>query len=554
MDTDDDLFDFVIVGAGVAGCVLASRISHRRPDLRVLLIEAGVQKDERTSGAMAFAGGFDSDLEWNYRSVPQERAFGGDTVCLTSGKIIGGGSGVNYQVFTRGPAIDYDEWADLVHDERWSWNGMLAYFKKAEMWYPSVEMKEKGLVTADSHGDSGPIKVSHATNSGKPRNYPLRKKIREFHELLGRKRVDDINNGQQLGYSEAFNSTYEGLRSFASSYPLGSNVTLWTESVVERLIMKGKTAEGVIVIRNGTRVRVRARREVILSAGAQGSPKILLLSGIGPTTELDRYNITPVADLPVGKGYTDHPNIFTYWTIDDPNVTMGDGEMETPQVHWLAGLPYDWISFAPADEKAHKMAEQTLNPTVFDRYAADGKMQVENFVLYACVDTSTRKNPLQGWPGKRVLSLMHILVDPVSRGTLTLSSADPDDAPVLDPKLLASPVDRLALYENVRETARAIQAVEGLNAVEFGVDDSLRDNWSDEALDIRANRSGGSVFHCSGSCAMGEAVDTDCKVLELEKLRVVDASVIPLPLAAHYQAPCYAIAEQAADMILSSIA
>ncbi|OOF96690.1 GMC oxidoreductase [Aspergillus carbonarius ITEM 5010] len=424
---------------------------------------------------MAFTGGFDSDIEWNYRSVPQERAFGGDT-------------------------------------------------------------------------------VSHATNSGKPRNYPLREKMREFHELLGRRQVDDINSGQQLGYAEAFNSTYEGLRSFANSYPLGNNVRLWTESVVERLIMNRKSAEGVIVIRNGNeRVHVKAEKEVILSSGAQGSPKILLLSGIGPTAELDRHNITQIIDLPVGKGYTDHPSIFTYWTIDDPNVTLGDGELETSQVHWLAGLPYDWISFAPAGEKAQEMAKEVLDPTDLGRYAAVGKMQVENFVLYACVDTSTRKNPLQGWPGKRVLSLMHILVDPVSRGTLKLRSTDPADPPVLDPKLLASPVDRLALYENVRETARAIQAIEGLSLAEFG-DHSLHDDWSDEAIDIRANRSGGTVLHCSGTCAMGRVVDSEFRVFELERLRVVDSGVMPIPLAAHYQAPCYAIAEQAADMILSSIA
>lgn len=165
-------------------------------------------------------------------------------------------------------------------------------------------------------------------------------------------------------------------------------------------------------------------------------------------------------------------------------------------------------------------------------------------VSYTAVDTSTRKKPLEGWPGKRVISLMHVLVDSVSRGTLTLRSSDPADAPVLDPKFLASPIDRSAMYENVRETARAIQAVEGLNAVEFGVDDSLRDNWSDEAIDVRANRSGGSCFHYSGTCAMGGVVDTECRVNQVERLRVVDSGVIPLPLAAHYQAPTYGVAEQ----------
>ncbi|RAK93372.1 glucose dehydrogenase [Aspergillus costaricaensis CBS 115574] len=536
----EETFDFIIVGAGVAGCVVASRISQSRPDLRILLIEAGVEKDDRTSGAMGFVAGFGSDIEWPHRSVPQERAFGGDTVCLTSGKLVGGGSGVNYQVFTRGPAVDYDQWAELVQDRRWSWDGLLPYFKMVETWYPSVEMKKRGLLTVDVHGDCGPIKVSHATNSGLPRNYPLREKSRRFHELLGRKQVDDMNSGQQLGCSEAFSSTYAGLRSFASSYPLGSNVTVWTNSTVERLIMTGKTVKGAVVARSVgdqiERVHVRARMEVILSAGAYGSPKILLLSGIGPEEELQRHGITPVVDLPVGNNYADHPHIFTYWTIDEHNATLGDGEMETEQVHWLAGLPYDWMSFAPADAKTQELAKQVLSSAERSRYLAEGKMQLENFIVYA--------KPLEGWPGKRVISLMHVLVDSVSRGTLTLRSSDPSDAPVLDPRLLASPIDRSAMYENVRETARAIQAVEGLNAVEFGVDDSLRDNWSDEAIDVRANRSGGSCFHYSGTCAMGEVVDTECRVYQVERLRVVDSGVIPLPLAAHYQAPTYGVAEQ----------
>ncbi|BCS10581.1 hypothetical protein ALUC_31398S [Aspergillus luchuensis] len=549
----EETFDFIIVGAGVAGCVVASRISQSRPGLRILLIEAGVENDDRTSGAMGFVAGFGSDIEWPHRSVPQERAFGGDTVCLTSGKLVGGGSGVNYQVFTRGPAVDYDQWADLVRDRRWSWNGLLPYFKRVETWYPSVEMKERGCVTIDSHGDRGPIKVSHATNSGKPRNYPLREKSRRFHELLGRKQVDDMNSGQQLGYSEAFSSTYAGLRSFASSYPLGVNVTVWTNSTVERLIMTGRTAEGAVIARSVgdkiERVHVRARREVILSAGHMDHPKSFFLA-----EELQRHNITPVVDLPVGKNYADHPHIFTYWTIDQHNATLGDGEMETDQVHWLAGLPYDWMSFAPADAKTQELAKQVLSSADRSRYLAEGKMQLENFIVYTAVDTSTRKKPLEGWPGKRVISLMHVLVDSVSRGTLTLRSSDPADAPVLDPRLLASPIDRSAMYENVRETAHAIQAVEGLNAVEFGVDDFLRDNWSDEAIDVRANRSGGSCFHYSGTCAMGEVVDTECRVYQVERLRVVDSGVFPLPLAAHYQAPTYGVAEQAADMILSSVA
>ncbi|RAL13108.1 GMC family oxidoreductase [Aspergillus homomorphus CBS 101889] len=533
-------FDLVIVGAGVAGCVLASRISHARPDLRILLIEAGVDKDDRVLPALGLAGGFDSSIEWNYRSVPQPRGFGGDVVNLTSGKIVGGGSAVNYQAFTRGPAVDYDQWADLVQDQRWSWSSLLPYFKKSETWYPSAELKEKGLITADVHGYDGPIKVSHATNSGKPRNYPLREKTRRFHELRGCKQAVDINDGQPGGYAEGFNSTYDGLRSYAAGYVLGESVTLWTHAFVERVIISGTTAKGVIATRlvgdKKEHFLVEATKEVILSAGAQSSPKILLLSGVGPAADLAQHSISPVVELPVGHNYADHPAIFTYWSIDLPNAVLGDGEMQSPNLDWTAGLPYDWISFAPADQKTRALAKQVLDPARYKRYSAEGKLQVEAFVV---------NPPAPGWPAKGVFTIAHILVDPVSRGTVSLRSGNPADSPTLNPELLASPVDRSALYECVRDCARAIQDVEGLDAVEWGVDDSLRGDWSDEAIDNRARRMGsGTVFHPSGTCSMGQVVDGDCRVLGIDGLRVVDAGVIPIPLAAHYQAPMYAIAEQ----------
>ncbi|RAH70007.1 GMC family oxidoreductase [Aspergillus aculeatinus CBS 121060] len=553
-------FDLVIVGAGVAGCVLASRISHARPHLRILLLEAGVDKDDRVLPTLGIMGGFDSNLEWNYRSVPQARGFGGEVVNLTSGKIVGGGSAVNYQTFTRGPAVDYDQWAELVQDPRWSWSSLLPYFKKSETWFPSADLRERGLPTTDLHGHDGPIKVSHATNSGRPRNYPLREKSRRFHELRGCQHALDINGGNPEGYAEAFNSTYEGLRSYAAGYGLGENVTLWTRSLVEKIVVEQGAAKGVVVLRSvgdtdtHERFYVEASKEVILSAGAQSSPKILLLSGIGPTAELARHQIAPILDLPVGRNYADHPAIFTYWAIDLPNAVLGDGEMQGPDLDWTAGLPYDWISFAPADQGTRELARQFLPADQYQRYSAEGKLQVEAFTVYTSVDTCTRTPLAPGWPGKRVFSIAHILVDPVSRGTVTLRSADPADPPILDPNLLASPVDRSALYECVRSCARAIQAVEGLNAVEWGVDDALREDWSDEAIESRARKMGaGTVFHPSGTCAMGQVVDGDCRVLGIQGLRVVDAGVIPIPLAAHYQAPMYGVAERAAEIVLGEV-
>ncbi|PYH40706.1 GMC family oxidoreductase [Aspergillus saccharolyticus JOP 1030-1] len=452
------------------------------------------------------------------------------------------------------------QWAELVQDPRWSWDSLLPYFKKSETWFPSTELTRQGLLTRDAHGFDGPIKVSHVTNSGRPRNYPLREKIRQFHELLGCQHAVDINAGQPEGYAEGFNSTYEGRRSYAAGYVLGANVTLWSRSWVEKVVVEGGNAQGVIVTRSGedgkpARVYVEATKEVILSAGAQSSPKILLLSGIGPAADLALHQINPIVDLPVGRNYTDHAGIFTYWAIDLPNAVLGDGEMQGPDLDWTAGLPYDWISFAPADGSTRELARQLLPPDKYRRYSAAGKLQIEVFIVYTSVDTCTRTPPpAPGWPGRGVFTIAHILVDPVSRGTVTLQSTDPADPPILDPQLLASPVDRSALYECVRDCARAVQAVEGLNAVEWGVEDALRGDWSDEAIERRTSRMGaGTVFHPSGTCSMGEVVDSECRVFWVERLRVVDAGVIPLPLAAHYQAPIYGIAEQAAEMIVRGL-
>ncbi|OJJ30841.1 hypothetical protein ASPWEDRAFT_119408 [Aspergillus wentii DTO 134E9] len=536
-------FSLVIVGAGAAGCVLASRISEARPDTQILLIEAGVGRDERVIPAAGYLPGMGSDIEWNYRSEPQT-SFADEDVSLTSGKIVGGSSAVNFQCFTRGPSVNYNQWADLVGDERWSWKNLLPYFKKSEAWTPSQAMIEEDTPTEDLHGANGPIKVTHVTNSGKPRKYPLRNKIQEFHEILGQQKIVDLNGGFPRGYAECASSHFNGFRSFATSYKLGDNVTVWTESVVEQVIMNGKKAEGVLVTRvgeKGERVRAMADKEVILSAGTQASPKILMLSGVGPKSELDRHNIPQIANLPVGENYAEHPTLSMYWTVGEANATLGGAEPQTPECDWLAGIPFDWQSFSPADESTRAKAKEELSAPDYQQYIADGKVQMEVFV-----------NPIPGWPGKRTISLVNVLVDPLSRGTIKLRSSNPFDAPILDPKLLSSPVDRSAFYESVRTTAAAIQKVHSLGAVEFGVDEDLRKDWSDKAVETRIKRSGGTVYHPSGTCAMGSVVDTECRVLGIEALRVVDASVFTIPLAAHYQAPTYAIAEQMADIILDS--
>ncbi|KAH7266114.1 glucose dehydrogenase [Fusarium solani] len=533
MARTEQSFDYIIVGGGTAGCVLASRISKALPNVSLLVIERGVARDDRVTPALGFAPGFGSDIETNLLSTPQPN-FEGLAVSQTSGLILGGSSAVNYETWTRGASVDFDQWAEISGDRRWSWERMLPYFKANETFIPSATQKSSQKGNRGLHGTDGPIKVSHPSTSGKPRDYPLRQDMARFHEALGAKLIPENNAGSVIGYTEVAQSNYDGQRQFAAkAYPFGPNVTVWAESEVHNIDIVERRASRITGIRySGDGA---ANVEIILSAGALFSPKLLMLSGIGLKEELDKHDIPAKVDLPVGKNLSDYPCVSTKWTVNKKDASIGVGPMVTKSCDWSAGPPMDWIAFHRAKDSTLEAASKHLTADEKKYYLSEGKAHWECFTMYGPFDTSERLIKIDPPVGESIVSVFNILVSPLPRGSVELSSSDPADPPVVDPALLASPADKEILYDAVRSTTTAMK------------------NLEDVAVAERVKQGGSTLFHYSGTCAMGTVVDAECRVRGVEGLRVVDASVFPMPLGAHYQAATYALAEQVAEMIVGNV-
>ncbi|KAG0649433.1 Dehydrogenase patE [Hyphodiscus hymeniophilus] len=559
-------FDYIIVGGGTAGdspshnglpsyihanssshtgLVLASRLSAALPECTFLVIEEGSDGDPRIEAAQGYHQGMDRTIEWDHYTVPQ-KGLNGKVVGQAQGKIIGGSSAINMQGWVRGPSVDFDQWAVKVGDVRWSWAGLLPYFKKSEAFFPTLDQKAGDVSIA--HGFEGPIKVSHSTNSGIPRNYPLRDTIARAYESIGVSKILDHNAGEVLGYTDVQMSTYKGKRYWSSSYTFGDKVTTWTKSSAEKVLFEGKKATSVQILRrladgSSERVIVTARNEILVTSGVQGSAKLLLLSGIGPLDELNKHVIHQICDLPVGENYSDHPVFHTFWKLRDRGLTMGDMPLISPECDFTAGTPGDWMAWHQHNEVVNNTGKGVIDDSSVGWLLAEGKAHTESFSLYGHFDLSGAG---VANPGGSCIVLASLLMTPTSRGTLTLRSADPKDAPFLDPNLLGNDVDRDLLIAGGRVIMSMMHGPVGqkIGAQEYGIDEALQCNTSDDAMMARILKTGRTGAHGSGTCAMGSVVDAECRVKGIDGLRVVDASVFPFPIAGHYQAAVYAIAEQ----------
>ncbi|PVH80318.1 GMC oxidoreductase [Cadophora sp. DSE1049] len=528
---EDTTFDYIIVGGGVAGCVLASRLSASLPENSILLIEAGPENaDDRVALSMGVFLSDTDDIQWNHDSIPQ-KGLDGNVVSKTQGKVLGGSSAINYQAWTRGSASEFDRWAEEVGDKRWSWNEMLPYFKRSETFVPGKDMSQE---KSEAHGYSGPIKVTHVSSSGRNRNYPLKAMIADIHETAGQKRNDDMNSGDTLGYSEFANATLNGQRQWAALCPRGKNVTLWSSTQAIKLLFAGTQAVGVDVLHDGSAGTATAGKEVIVSSGAQNTSKLLLLSGIGPKAELQKHQIRQLADLPVGDNFSDHPYMATFWKVRERGLSLGDMEMVTPDCDWTAGSGCDFFAFHRHEEEhLKKLTKETLGAKEVERFELAGRPHTESFVMHGHIDFTGLVEAPEG----SSFSFLNILVAPESRGSIRLASSSPTDPPLVDPALFTNPVDSQLMYECARMNITAIKAssaVSKYGAVEYGIAEADRDDLSDEALRRRLVKTCATVFHGSGTCAMGTVVDTECRVLGFRGLRVIDASIFPFPIGAHY--------------------
>lgn len=523
--------DYLIVGAGSAGCVLAARLSED-PQVQVTLIEAGPPDSSvliHCPAGLALMAQLKSG-NWGFETVPQP-GLNGRRGYQPRGKVLGGSSSINAMIYTRGHRADYDAWA-AEGNAGWGYDDVLPYFRRAEH-------NERG---ADAfHGTGGPLNVMDLRSPN-----PFGPRFIEAGRQAGYRVNPDFNGADQEGVG-AYQVTHRnGERcSAAKAYltpNLGRpNLRVITGAQVTRVLLEGTRAVGVEIVQGGQREQLRADREVLLSAGALQSPQVLMLSGIGPADHLRGHGIAVAADVPgVGAHLHDHVDVVQVW--DAPGQTE------------LFGLSLAGLVRAARGVGEWRRERSGMLTTNFAEVGGFIRSEVSepipdlqlHFVIGKLVDHGRKTVFGHGFS-------CHVCVlRPRSRGSLRLASADPLAAPLIDPAFLQDPDDTRRLVRGFR-LMRELLGQPALAA--FGGRETADSAAARSDADIEAfvrNRAD-TIYHPVGSCRMGsgpmDVVDAQLRVRGVDGLRVVDASVMPSIVGGNTNAPVIMMAEKAADMI-----
>jgi choline dehydrogenase-like flavoprotein len=510
--------DYVIVGAGAAGCVLASRLSED-PDVEVQLLEAGPPDTAAELRVPAmFPLVFKSSLDWDLYGEP-EPGLGGRRLYLPRGRVIGGSSSMNAMIYLRGHRADFDEWAELGCPG-WSYDEVLPYFKRSED-------NERG--ENEFHGVGGPLAVSDSRSMSPLVDAQLEAAVSAGYEL-----IEDLNVDRPEGVSRFQLTQRNGMRCSAADaflHPAEPRPNLEVRSGVfaERIVFEGDRAVGVELVQNGVRETVRAEREVIVSGGTYQSPVLLMLSGIGPAEDLELFGMPVRQNLPVGHNLQDHCMVNVNYLTDEPGL-FG---IFTPE------------NFALLESEGRgPLTSNYPEGGGFFRTRSDlPAPDVEfHFAAAPFFDEGLRPPPDNGY------AFGPVIVKPTSRGKVGLRTPMPDSKPTVLCNFLTTEEDRASMLEGVR-IALEIAAQPALKAIEreplsVPASDSEKDivEWFEHASQ--------TVYHATSTCAMGAVVDPELRVFGVEGLRVVDASVMPKITRANTHAATIMIAEKAADLIL----
>jgi choline dehydrogenase-like flavoprotein len=520
------MYDYVIVGAGSAGCVLANRLSED-PTVRVLLVEAGGKdRSPNIKIPAAFPNQFHTKLDWDY-ATESEPHVDNRSLYVPRGKSLGGSSSMNAMLYVRGRPFDYDGWA-AQGAPGWSYSEVLPYFKKSE---------DNARGGSEFHGADGPLRVSEQRS---PR--PLDTALLEASVAAGIPRIADYNGPEQDGVS-MFQVTQRAGRRWSTADAFlrpvlkRPNLEVRTKTLVLGLELDGGRASGIRVRRgrSGDEV-IRAEREVILSAGAIGSPQLLLLSGIGPATDLEQVGVRVRHDLPgVGRNLQDHPFVTILWEIADQDTLYG-ADKPKPFAEWLL-------------RRTGPLSSSVAEVVAFVRTRGGLPAADVQFHMGAVYFEDHGAEEYDA----HCMTIAPVLVSPRARGQVWLRSSDPTAKPRIITNTLGPAEDVASLVAGMR-LAREIahqsplreKVVKEIKPGPGAVDDE------DLAADLRRRLM--LIYHPVGTCRMSDTdssavVDSELRVHGLEGVRVVDASIMPIIPGGNTNAPTIMIAEKAADLI-----
>ena len=531
-----DSFDYIIVGAGTAGCVLANRLT-KDPSKHVLLVEAGKKDNyfwiDIPVGYLYTIGNPRTD--WCFETEP-ETGLNGRRIGYARGKVIGGCSSINAMIYMRGQKSDYDHWESLGN-RGWAWSDVLPIFRRSEDYQHGAD---------DFHGSGGELRVEERRV-----NWEILDVWRDAAEQCGIPKIDEFNRGDNFGnayfqMNQRTGKRWSAARAFLDAAQPRPNLTVMTEATVESLSFNtdadGLRATGVTLIHKGQRRDVKATSEVLLAAGAIASPQLLQLSGIGRPDDLRAHDIAVRHSLDgVGQNLQDHLQIRTIYQVDN-TVTLNQ-RARTPWGMAMMGLEYFFKKTGPL----------TMPPSQLGAFAKSDPSQPSANIEWHVQPLSLDKfgSPLHKY---NAITPSVCNLRPASRGTVSLKSANPHDAPAIAPNYLSTQEDLDVAVAGLKFTREimAAPALAAFNPRELKPGPQIT---SEEDLQRAAGDLGTTIFHPVGTCKMGPAhdttavVDDQLRVHGVRGLRVIDASIMPTITSGNTNAPTVMIAERGAEFI-----